>query len=277
MFTTKLHGRQVVRGFCLVCCLSFASSALAATLNLTFESSFSTGFGEDIAYDPSTGNLVVPDGDSLEIYTTAGAFVSSIDVSGVVGSENVRGLSVLPNGNFLLSANDRVVEVNSSGAVPGGGIDFTLGVADEIIRGAVLITSSNTIFGVTRVTRGASGMVREFSLVGDLLNSYSLPSVGDYEGISSTPDGTRLLIADDSNGQLVEMDLLGNETGTYDLAALTGESPDPEGVSVASGFVFVSSDGDSLEGVYIFSVPEPTSALLSLVGIAAFAFRRRRV
>jgi len=115
-----------------------APAAATATPVIGYVNSFNTlNTVEGIAFDPLTGNLFYVR-DSTRIYevTTTGVPVGTI--TSAVG--DIRGIDVLPNGNLVIAHDgspERIVEIDRTGAIVAGGINFNVTAAAADNNGVV--------------------------------------------------------------------------------------------------------------------------------------------
>jgi hypothetical protein len=259
--------------------LVVASSAHAIPLG--FSGSFDTQEDVDgLAFDPSTGNLFITDRTSIIEYRTDGTRIGSISAS--VGS--IRGIDILPSGNFLVtsdtSGNERVVELDTSGALVPGGIDIDVSAIVNDNNGVVFDAVTSNIFAADE----DDDVVRQFSTAGTLQKTIDTDDigVGDTEGITINPLNGNLLIGDDlglNSTDLFEITRNGNLVSSTDLSGLTGfGSNDLLGLSVGSGRLFAGQGNEQrVDGFTIDStVPEPGTLVLLSFGLAALGYRERK-
>ncbi|MEM0897647.1 MAG: PEP-CTERM sorting domain-containing protein [Verrucomicrobiota bacterium] len=224
--------------------------------------------------------------------TTSGVFVSSTPLPSPDTNRDISGMTFLPNGNLLLIDDNpslpRVYEVNPTTYAPvGSGIDFNpnfplLPHRAAEATGVAFHEARNSIF----VASKSDNEIIEFDLDGNALNSFFTTNINAGftapEGIAVDPSTGNLLIADSAFGAVYETTFDGTLLETTNVEALTGRQF-PTGLSIdaANSRLYVSfAEALPTDTIALFvmgvPVPEPTTALLSLLGAFSLLARRRR-
>jgi len=278
--------------------------ATAPAHGLTFYDSFSTvGLSltdgpEGVAYDPFTDNLWVvtstgpTDMSSLYEISTAGNLLASYNIA----LDRVKGISVLPGGNLLVSNVGTVAdgggiyELDRSGALVSGGIAFTIDAPSDDGDGLFYNSATNTIF----VADDRDEMIYEFDLFGGLVGSLNTKDVFsgilDPEGIAVDPVTGHYFLADASKGtrSIYELSASGDILDSVSFVDLGFLDPEGMTLDLARHLLYVADD--NAHAIVAFktgsgthpggaAVPEPMTAMLALMGLVGVgtSMRRRRM
>jgi uncharacterized protein YjiK len=243
-----------------------------------------------VAYSKDNDRLYIVEDEGLTLYETdtRGNVLSTMTMSGFA---DVEGITSIGNGQFLL-VEERLQDVYKITYTPGGTLRratlpfFSFGgeVGNTGLEGVSYDPVTGRIIGVKEKIAQAlytadinlgtmAGTVSGFdpglsSTLQDLADVQSLATVLSLRG---TPDESNLIVISQESAALVEIDRAGAILGRLDF---TGLSATAEGVTIdQDGTIYVVSEDPKL---FIFKpVPEPSSAVLVVAGLA-FAGRRRR-
>jgi hypothetical protein len=252
----------------------------------------------------------------IHVYTESspGVWTSSRSFNTPVGTGNVRGLDVLPNGNLLTSSAESaqvrelslgVGPIEDDGTYPVGGIAIGF-LATFQVESAVYVPGSPESIYVADEEGGPvpveAGRIYRRDLAGNPLN---LPGLGtdnflfggvnfdDPGGMAYDPVTDSLYIADDSSGMLnskvFNYDLSGNLLDESALfSELTADVPgcplggcnDSEGLAFATiegvDHLLVAFENEALVVAFTLPVPEPGSSAAGATALAAVALLARR-
>lgn len=192
------------------CCLLVVCLSQVAALNAAYG-----------ALTVSPGTIWGADSISLQLreYSYSGTFMGSLGITGLPGAYPT-GVAVLGSHVFVSSNSGYIGEVNlNTGAV----FNLFLGPASEALgdNGTNLLTYNYS-----------TGVVREFSTTGTLLNTITLAGGAGMSGLDA--DGNRIFVTGWGNGNIREY----NSTGALVNTVTTGL---PTGF--VSGLGYDSSDG----------------------------------
>ncbi len=235
--------------------------------------------GDGIAFNPVTNTLFIahtdaPDGPppnrgvlqfgSIDPGSAQpfGTFIDEFDASSL-GLGTAVGITALDNGNLLIASalNNQISEVDITGALVDGGINFTIG--DEFLdreqRGVpvgIAVTEADTVLILT----SRSFEVVEFDLSGNELSSLDVSQYGLTlpAGLAIDPATGNLLVSDDFRGsnKIYEITpareelVISGEPRLGDLVSIIDPRAefgidDPEGLSVGEdSTIYVVFDGD---------------------------------
>ena len=280
--------------FCAVTAMSLAWAVPANAISLVYLSSFDTNEDVDgLVFDSVSGYVFTVDNDSTDQmiyeYQTDGTFVGSVTAA----VNNLRGIDILANGNFIVASNatgsERVVELDSTGAIVAGGIDISLNgdVADN--NGVVFDTLTGTLF----VADEDDDVVRQYSTAGVLLDTIDISAAVmvplgaiDSEGIAINPLNGNLLIGDAifgaSDVTLFEITTGGALVSLLDLSVLTGQGLNNlQGLSVGGGRLYAGQGFEDRVDIFAIvdtttGVPEPVTGVLGLMGLGVLGMATRR-
>jgi hypothetical protein len=268
---------KIVYVFVAVVSMSITSKTMG--INLTYISSFDTNEDVDgLAYELASGHVfTVSDSNTIFEYQTDGVFVGSVTAA----VDDIRGIDILPNGNFLVTSDDsgsrRIVELDSAGAIVAGGIDIDVDAIVDDNNGVVFDTSSGTLF----VADEDDDVVRQYSATGTLMTTIDTEAVGvdDTEGIAINPINGNLLIGDDlvvNDTTLFEITTGGLLVSTIDLSLLSNmSSNDLLGLSLVGNRLFAGQGGSNRVDIFT-TAPEPATATLAMLGLGGLLMRRKR-
>jgi len=281
-----------VAGYALVWTSSARASTLAnyrltSTISLPSEASEASA----IAYNWDNGNLFVlgDEGDALVEITRTGTVVSTMTLSGFADTE---GLTYIGSGQFVLTEerlrDAYVLTYGAGGSVDRSGLvsaDLGTTVGNIGIEGIAYERSAGTYFTVKEKTpqevnqntiNFGTGAVTTTPLfdpaglgVSDLSDIAVLSNSALFAGTSKHD---HLLIYSQESQKLLEVSRTGTLLSRFDFAAIAG---DAEGVTIDdNGLIYIAGEAPA---VYVLTpVPEPSTALMIVIGLAAIPWFRRR-
>ena len=285
----------------------------AATGNLlqTFDNptrAFSQRFGSSVSINGTSALIGVPGitGDSgqarLFDIVTGDLLQTFNNPSPSVGDE-FGGSVVISGNNVLIGASGDDTNGTNVGqaylfdAVTGDLLqtfDDPTVTSSDFFGGSVAISGNNVLIGASGDDTNGSGQAYLFDVVtGDLLQTFDDPTItfGDEFGSSVSIRGNNVLIGasdDDTSGPNVgQAYLFDAVTGTllqiFDDPTVTGGDRFGFSVAISENNVLVGALGDNTNGsfsgqAHLFTiVPEPSTALLLLMGfVASLRGRRKR-
>lgn len=266
-----------------------ASHAAATPATLTPAGSCATpaavGETDYLAVDPATGDLIGVDGTQSAIFRMGSTCVGGVFplLSTVALGFDPDGVDVLPNGNFLVSDGAQVFEVD--------GFGNPVGPARSIAGSGLAHDSSTGTFAITQPGVGSS--TPPFA---QILSTFAWPTGAPVSSVTPAQDfGLEFYFATDMSVDedraralglasfvgggvsVVEFSATGFEGSTDLCALLSLTCNNGEGIANddANGILYAFLDiAGGADEIYIFLVPEPTSAMLLLVAAVSASSRR---
>lgn len=223
-----------------------------ATNNLDVQNLFQVYSPDDVAVDPSNGNLFIVQNYRISEqpqivnwrvtqFTPSGQEISSF-TSNELG--NATGISFLPNGNLILvsTRSTRIAEFTKTGQLVAGGIDFTSNqiftAGQRSIFSIAYKAETDTVLALDSRTR----RIFEFNRQGQIISTTDFTASfteakGRFAGITRDPLTGNYWLSDDEtdsptgDNRIYEITPSGQVLASIDVVAATG-FVDPEGVAI---------------------------------------------
>jgi len=247
-----------------------------------------------VTYNGDNGRLYVVEDEAQAVYEfdKTGAHLSTMTITGGAGTDT-EGVTYIGGGQFLM-AEERTQNIYRFSYTAGGSFAraglpaFNVGplTNNTGLEGISYDPISGTVFGLKekspQLVYTVSGLDLA-SMTGGSVSAF-VPSLGtldlsDVQVLSTVPslfgtgDQNNLLVLSQESDLLLEIDQAGNILSQLDLSSLGSDSI--EGVTIDEyGTIYLVSEDPKM---FIFNVPEPSTAALIALGGALVAVRRRRV
>ncbi len=170
----------------------------------------------------------------------------TINATGV-GATSPQGLTYHPvrDSIFVLSENGRVVELDLDGSViQSFAVDFQVvggGISYDPVSGNLLVTTELIVYEIG-ATGGPSSILLDLS-----------SDLTDSQGIVVHPQSGNLWIADDRNGEVVELNRSGGVVSSFDTVPILAAFDEPTGLAFLGGDLLITDDQEGTRTLYLVS------------------------